>query len=432
MDVSVHITTLSQHVEVTVGEHETLAGLKHKVAEQLGIEQESIEVLHMEDVSDEDEVAAYLPEGVQVRMKEEFRTQMLQKKGIQLTYTGMRSCIDKGLSEYLWLMKEAGFDVHAPPPYWFHITKHAVFRRSLPAVKVLHDMGFSLKECDAKGCTLLHHAALLGFVDIIEYLSALHPELVNFPDENGAAPLHNAVNSGTMRAEVFDTQLKVIDMLMKHKAEIGMADGAGKTPLHFAVWSFPRTEKLIQHGACVNAKDTEGRTSLHYAKADDIVALLVSKGADVDAQDERGQTPLHLAVQRNREAAKALLTAHADYMIRDEDGRTALHMTVASDGAHIARECGDAINVRDKEGNTPLHHQTDPDTIKALVELGADVNAVDINNQTPMFCKKVKVRELFVSFGASPTHRDVYNLTPDRKVSQAELIRRRSEMLCKR
>eukprot|EP01064_Diplonema_japonicum_P031719 TRINITY_DN5753_c0_g1_i2.p1 TRINITY_DN5753_c0_g1~~TRINITY_DN5753_c0_g1_i2.p1 ORF type:complete len:467 (+),score=87.85 TRINITY_DN5753_c0_g1_i2:64-1464(+) len=456
MDVSAYVTTTSQHVEVTVGEHETLAGLKHKVAEQLGLESNRIEVLHMEDVSDEDEVAAYLPEGVQVRIKdEEFRAEnLLQDHGIPLTIQGMKDCVDRDLTELLPVMKQAGLDVYAFP---HHITIFAVRKKHLQAVKVLQEMGLNFSaHDDTYRYTPLHYAAQQGCPEIIDYLSPLNPGLVDLKSKEGFTPLHCAVT---------EDERSSVEALLRNKANVNIRNIRGMSPLHVAVSAARHDSSmvalLLRHGAFIHAKDSEGFSPMHcmtsipevidllvskganvnaisnnkstplhsyvvqYASSD-VVARLLERGADINAQDEQGKTPVHHMLTYDIRFS-SILKRKADVTVRDHSGRTPLH-TVGSKIPEFLKymntDTEAMLNLRDREGKTPLHYQTDRDTIKALVELGADVNAVDINNQTPMFCKNASLRKLYISLGASPTHKDVYNFTPDRKVSPAERQRR--------
>lgn len=55
----------------------------------------------------------------------------------------------------------------------------------LPALKALHDQGFSLLTTDVNGQTALHLAASLGHRDIVRYLIACAPpSIINMTDND--------------------------------------------------------------------------------------------------------------------------------------------------------------------------------------------------------------------------------------------------------
>ena len=82
-------------------------------------------------------------------------------------------------------------------------------------------------------------------------------------------------------------------------------DDTHLTPLHIASSKDKEraflVDLLIRHGADVNAPNREGSTPLHVAASSrlalegTIVRLLLRHGANLEATDSKGQTPLDVA-----------------------------------------------------------------------------------------------------------------------------------------
>ncbi|ROI16562.1 Ankyrin repeat domain-containing protein 53 [Anabarilius grahami] len=116
---------------------------------------------------------------------------------------------------------------------------------------------------DKHGLTVLHIAALHGYLDCMELLA----EAGDFGDVNVSCP-------------------------------------RGRRPLHMVLTAQSRQNKhacliyLLEHGAQTNVATDEGMTPLHLAAAEglmDCTETLVRNGADTHARDKRDHTPLDLA-----------------------------------------------------------------------------------------------------------------------------------------
>jgi len=126
----------------------------------------------------------------------------------------------------------------------------------------------------------------------------------------------------------------------QHKAQ---RDGAGMTPLHFAVidGSINTVRGLLRDDANVNEADKRGCTPLHYAAArgrSDVVGLLIDAHAIVNKADKENMTPLHYAALNGRaNVVKMLLFAHANPNLKNNNGKTPLACAQQSkDGETIA------------------------------------------------------------------------------------------------
>ncbi|KAH7130034.1 ankyrin repeat-containing domain protein, partial [Dendryphion nanum] len=110
----------------------------------------------------------------------------------------------------------------------------------------------------------------------------------------------------------------------------------GGTALHVAAWNgnMRGLEKLIAHGANINSRDSMGRTPLHLAASSnrkDVVSLLVRHGVIRESVDADLCTPLMVASSsRAHHVISSLLDVKTDRCATDFWGRTALHHAAIS------------------------------------------------------------------------------------------------------
>ncbi|MDE0092794.1 MAG: ankyrin repeat domain-containing protein, partial [Oligoflexia bacterium] len=108
---------------------------------------------------------------------------------------------------------------------------------------VLIERGADVNET-REGRTLLHIAALRGYIDIVIALIEKEAD-IHATDKHGETPLYRAVWKG-------DKDMALV--LIKAGADVNVVNRLGRTPLHLAVWKGDKDMALvlIKAGADVN------------------------------------------------------------------------------------------------------------------------------------------------------------------------------------
>ena len=149
----------------------------------------------------------------------------------------------------------------------------------------------------ADGFSPIMHAALFGHVECVATVlrnagQALHQGLINAHNGNQFTALHLAALHG---------QRRVVQLLLRERAEVDSANAKGETPLHVSSKNGHAQVvcALLASGAAVNQTDKMERTALHHccvtSGGKDVADALMEVGADVDPLDHEKNTPLHLA-----------------------------------------------------------------------------------------------------------------------------------------
>jgi len=148
--------------------------------------------------------------------------------------------------------------------------------------------------------------------------------LVYVKDEAGNAPLHHAAMIGSV---------EIAEFLLLKGADINIQNLRLNTPLHEAL-NAQKTEIakfLIAKGADIHKENLEKQTALNRAanrSLIDIGEILIAKGAIIDTRDRYQRTPF-LCVARhtgNVEFGKLLIAKGANINLKDGDNQTALNL----------------------------------------------------------------------------------------------------------
>uniref|UniRef100_A0ABD2WLG1 Uncharacterized protein n=1 Tax=Trichogramma kaykai TaxID=54128 RepID=A0ABD2WLG1_9HYME len=258
--------------------------------------------------------------------------------------------------------------------------------------------------------TPVHHAARLGYQDIIGLLFTLYSKCdVNYTDELGHTHFHVACEFGLdhvikrflelghdpncllEKSSSFDPPLflalkhgqnMIVELLRRIDFDPNLVNKDGSTPLHM----------ISQNTRCITYVITGTKTYFAHNMAKTLFELNNEKyqPVQIDARDKLGNTPLHVAVKwENKEMIEFLLRKGANPNLANEEGSTALHhfymlpIVSNSDSIHLFFKICDEkqqlvmVDAKDKLGRTPLQWAVAnlwPDCIDILFEHGADLS----------------------------------------------------------
>jgi ankyrin repeat protein len=154
---------------------------------------------------------------------------------------------------------------------------------SLKLVKYLLEKSYSVdidKASDYHGETPLYVAVEYGQLEIVRYLIEKGAD-IRKRNKEGANPLYQAISSGSFKTQNCSTYVEIAKILLEEGAELD-AVVQQHPPLHLAIHSIEMINLLIKHRADVNVKDVYGNTVLDKAlKAGykEIAELLIKHGA---------------------------------------------------------------------------------------------------------------------------------------------------------
>jgi ankyrin repeat protein len=279
----------------------------------------------------------------------------------------------------------------AEPDFRYGIPKETVRSHAAMMADLMVAAGPNLEFPD-KQATLLHRAAWWGEGKTVEALLELGAD-VNAIDRMGGTALHAAIQRGSTRYwdVIHGPNVPVLELLIKHGAQVNVRNLQNETPLHGAAsyGNANAVELLLRNGADVKALDNAGRTPLHEAAecgAVNVMGMLIEHGADPNGADREGDTPL-LVLLGSHSLSKGRMIDYATQLI----GR------------------GVRLNVQNREGATALQKAAalgSPALLEAMLNRGAGVNTSSSGGWTALHSAvssgNAACVELLLKHGAKP------------------------------
>ncbi len=213
---------------------------------------------------------------------------------------------------------------------------HAAARAADPAIAaLLLDAGAPLDAVDAQGSSPLGVAAALGNLDVARYLIERRAAF----EPRGGDP------AVVLAATREDDDPAMLQLLLRHRAQVDARDRLGRTALHAACLrdNHRIAAALLAAGAHADIADGQGVTPLlEAARAGSLACVerLAGHGVDPDACDHSGRNALAIACHAtacDTATVKALLALGVDPQRPAADGRRAIDYAVAAGRwAHVA------------------------------------------------------------------------------------------------
>ena len=246
----------------------------------------------------------------------------------------------------------------------------------------------------ARLVSLLHLAAVHGWMDIIIDLITKYKCDTNCKDSRGLPPLHYAASNNHLEVVRYFINEQHCDPMTR--------DNGGETPLHYAAIKnhLEVVRYFINEQHCdPMTRDNGGETPLHYAAIKnhlEVVRYFINEQhCDPMTRDNDGNTPLHYAASNNHlEVVRYFINEqHCDPMTRDNGGNTPLHYAVIYNHLEVVRYLINEQHcdpmTKNENGNTPLHfacNYNHAHIVEYLLSTGkVDPLVKNKNGRTPMY-----------------------------------------------
>ncbi|MBB48674.1 MAG: hypothetical protein CMJ33_09060 [Phycisphaerae bacterium] len=248
---------------------------------------------------------------------------------------------------------------------------------------------------------------------------------VDSQNENGETPLHVLVKNP-------NADWESMKLLLRMGGDVNAKDESGKTVLMLAIekgLEIGTIVDFIRSGADIDIADGSGRSAIHFAATMRDTAYLdnmIQAGANADAQQLDGRTPLHNAIiSKNLPATVLLINAGANLESLDGQRRTPLAWACKlglADEASILIESNADVRTRDIDGNDPMAFALsapDPACVSLLMTSGVDIDSRDASETGNSSYIDVALQnddsvaaQRLVDFGADMHQRDEEGRTP--------------------
>ncbi|XP_063302209.1 ankyrin repeat domain-containing protein 27-like [Pelobates fuscus] len=287
----------------------------------------------------------------------------------------------------------------------------------------------SLRSRCIDGSTLLHVAAYYGEAELVETLLQLQLD-VDILDYKGATALQRS------------RDVKIMQLLLKHGADVKWSDDDGNTALHMVCFGEPGKPStidcllfLISQGASKKKQNKKGLQAVHCAAIQgriDVIETIVESYATewgrIHKEMMEKNTPSlpYLALSNNHlECTKWLLSKDISFKEREQE--ELLFYIIYDD---VQTEChvqnirflisnGLNVNTCDSCGNSALHlaalRINCYEILQLLLSSGSEVDVQNDRNMTPLFnaifASNFHGAKLLLDYGANVKHLDNQGFT---------------------
>ncbi len=279
------------------------------------------------------------------------------------------------------------------------------FRTSI--AQRLHEHGVAFTESDENNRNLLLQAMMhkeRGRYGMVVFLIDKGVPC-DIPDNKGRTALHQACEEG-------DAEL--VDLFLRHGAQLTQADSAGKTPLIYAVENghYHLVIRLLSLKKDRQKDLTTGLIAACQKGLRRIIGALIAAGADVQSEDTDGITPLMAACSFEDPALIEWLTAKKRGVVTyaNKHGVTALHYACFEERRRLVpllKELGADLEAVSAEHGTALSiacNQGTEELVTALLEAQAQVDTKGYKGMTAlMICclnNRKELARLLLDHGA--------------------------------
>lgn len=182
------------------------------------------------------------------------------------------------------------------------------------------------------GDLLTHEAVLSDNEGLLSYLLVERSFDANLPNDVHAYPLHYAVLSGSLR---------MVTILVNHRAFVDCVDSYKRTPLMVACEEEDHdiAEFLLDRGASTMTQDAAGNKPIHFAvksRAQACLRRIISAEANVNTVNHMDETPLFVACRSGYHGvSRTLLRAGADADKTNKFGTSPLDEAMANGSSSL-------------------------------------------------------------------------------------------------